>query len=83
MDLIRAVFYKKSRITKRGYRTHSNDNGLPLCRISAAQSHGATTIERCEWVAEFGTEPTCPVCARMIKRRNVQQGRSRDNSSVA
>lgn len=69
MQLIRAVFYKNGRITKRGYRTHVADRGLPLCRIATRQSHVTTSTEQCEWLTEFGCVPTCVVCDRMYKRR--------------
>lgn len=74
MQLIRVVFYKSNRVTRRGYRTHVNDHGLPLCREAARKSHSTTVPERCEWVTEFGIEPTCTVCARMVARIHAQGG---------
>ena len=74
MQLIRAVFHKQGRISKRGYLTHYNDGGLPLCRVMNRKGHVSTASERCEWVTEFGVTATCKVCKRMEERRRTKKG---------
>jgi hypothetical protein len=73
MQIIRAIYTKDNRQIKRGYRSHINDNGLPLCRLRNRE--GMTTQGAlAKWAPEFGEEPSCPVCARMQKRRSLQGG---------
>lgn len=67
MEVIRAIFYKNGKISSRGYRTHVNDDGLPLCRVMTRNSSAVMKMESCKWSVEFG-DLTCPICVRLKAR---------------
>lgn len=68
MGLVRALYVANGKKT-RGYRTHFNRDGKPLCgcRYREFTSHSAAQ----DWVPVAGNIPTCPVC---IRRCLVQEG---------
>lgn len=62
------AWYKSSstgRLT-RGYKSHIDDNGFPLCRYRMC--NGFTSGSSDKWVVEF-SKPTCPVCLKIQSRQ--------------
>lgn len=68
MNTITALFIGSDGKMRRSYQVHINDNGKPLCRCKTRIGLGQNIGDK--WVAGW-SEPTCPVCIRMDKRRSL------------
>lgn len=62
---IRAWYRTPTGKLTKGYKSHLNDNGYPLCRVRSRD--GFTDGQPEKWVTSF-EEATCPVCLRMAAR---------------
>lgn len=63
---IRAWYRNSSGKLTKGYKSHIDDDGFPLCRVRARDGFIGGSPDK--WITSF-EQATCPVCLRMQARQ--------------